>query len=155
MTLAELHRSLDAFCNEDMPRARRLRRGCSRNPAAPFQGPVDSGGSENGGALMATEPVSSKANEGAASPSEQLSSPSDHVTMWKKSTYAYLNEQAVMASVDIFHFLQNSSSVSQMWQLKGEVGVISRADSSALFEMGNTRVIAAVYGPRERTDGLP
>ncbi|KAE8775360.1 Exosome complex component RRP41 [Hordeum vulgare] len=42
-----------------------------------------------------------------------------------------------------------------MWQLKGEVGAISRADGSALFEMGNTRVIAAVYGPRERTDGLP
>ncbi|KAE8782643.1 Enolase 2 [Hordeum vulgare] len=36
-----------------------------------------------------------------------------------------------------------------MRQLKGEVGVISRADGSALFEMGNTRVIAAVYGPRE------
>ncbi|KAE8772101.1 Exosome complex component RRP41 [Hordeum vulgare] len=43
----------------------------------------------------------------------------------------------------------------KMWQLKGEVGAISRADGSALFEMGNTRVIAAVYGPRERTDGLP
>ncbi|XP_044969250.1 uncharacterized protein LOC123429258 isoform X2 [Hordeum vulgare subsp. vulgare] len=28
---------------------------------------------------------------------------------WKKSTYAYLNEPAVTASVDIFHFLQNSS----------------------------------------------
>ncbi|KAI4972453.1 hypothetical protein ZWY2020_003378 [Hordeum vulgare] len=42
-----------------------------------------------------------------------------------------------------------------MWQLKGEVGVISRAEGSALFEMGNTRVIAAVYGPRKRTDGLP
>ncbi|KAE8791086.1 putative coatomer subunit beta'-3 [Hordeum vulgare] len=36
-----------------------------------------------------------------------------------------------------------------MQQLKGEVGVVSRADGSALFEMGNTRVIAAVYGPRE------
>ncbi|KAE8812431.1 Exosome complex exonuclease RRP41 [Hordeum vulgare] len=36
-----------------------------------------------------------------------------------------------------------------MRQLKGEVGVVSRADGSALFEMGNTRVIAAVYGPRE------
>jgi len=34
-----------------------------------------------------------------------------------------------------------------MRQLKGEVGVVSRADGSALFEMGNTRVIAAVYGP--------
>ncbi|RCV46538.1 hypothetical protein SETIT_9G539600v2 [Setaria italica] len=36
-----------------------------------------------------------------------------------------------------------------MWLLKGEVGVVERADGSALFEMGNTRVIAAVYGPRE------
>ncbi|PUZ64830.1 hypothetical protein GQ55_3G174200 [Panicum hallii var. hallii] len=36
-----------------------------------------------------------------------------------------------------------------MRQLKGEVGVVARADGSALFEMGNTRVIAAVYGPRE------
>ncbi|KAK8446779.1 hypothetical protein SEVIR_9G543901v4 [Setaria viridis] len=36
-----------------------------------------------------------------------------------------------------------------MRQLKGEVGVVERADGSALFEMGNTRVIAAVYGPRE------
>ncbi|KAE8798400.1 putative exosome component 4 [Hordeum vulgare] len=36
-----------------------------------------------------------------------------------------------------------------MRQLKGEVGVVSRADGSALFEMGNTRVIAAVYGSRE------
>ncbi|CAD6271245.1 unnamed protein product [Miscanthus lutarioriparius] len=39
--------------------------------------------------------------------------------------------------------------VKQMRQLKGEVGVVARADGSALFEMGNTRVIAAVYGPRE------
>ncbi|KAE8784133.1 vacuolar protein sorting-associated protein 52 A [Hordeum vulgare] len=36
-----------------------------------------------------------------------------------------------------------------MRQLKGEVGVVSRADCSALFEMGNTRVIAAFYEPRE------
>ncbi|XP_037426131.1 exosome complex component RRP41 homolog [Triticum dicoccoides] len=40
---------------------------------------------------------------------------------------------------------------NEMRQLKGEVGVVSRADGSALFEMGNTRVIAAVYGPREET----
>ncbi|KAM0886122.1 hypothetical protein ACQ4PT_029893 [Festuca glaucescens] len=38
---------------------------------------------------------------------------------------------------------------NEMRQLRGEVGVVSRADGSALFEMGNTRVIAAVYGPRE------
>ena len=35
----------------------------------------------------------------------------------------------------------------QMRQLKGKVDIFSRADGSALFEMGNTRVIAAVYGP--------
>ncbi|XP_037481051.1 outer envelope pore protein 16-1, chloroplastic-like [Triticum dicoccoides] len=34
-----------------------------------------------------------------------------------------------------------------MRQLKGEVDIFSRADGSALFEMGNTRVIAAVYSP--------
>ncbi|KAG2554749.1 hypothetical protein PVAP13_9KG590000 [Panicum virgatum] len=38
---------------------------------------------------------------------------------------------------------------NEMRKLKGEVGVVARADGSALFEMGNTRVIAAVYGPRE------
>ncbi|KAE8781171.1 Enolase 2 [Hordeum vulgare] len=36
-----------------------------------------------------------------------------------------------------------------MRQLKGEVGFISRADGSVLFEMGNTRVITAIYRPRE------
>ncbi|KAE8810885.1 exosome complex component RRP41 [Hordeum vulgare] len=38
---------------------------------------------------------------------------------------------------------------NELRQLKGEVGVVSRADGLALLEMGNTRVIAAVYGPRE------
>ncbi|CAM0908770.1 unnamed protein product [Alopecurus aequalis] len=38
---------------------------------------------------------------------------------------------------------------NEMRQLKGEVVVVAKADGSALFEMGNTRVIAAVYGPRE------
>uniref|UniRef100_J3MVV6 Uncharacterized protein n=1 Tax=Oryza brachyantha TaxID=4533 RepID=J3MVV6_ORYBR len=45
--------------------------------------------------------------------------------------------------------LSYTGRVSQMRQLKGEVGVVARADGSAMFEMGNTRVIAAVYGPRE------
>ncbi|KAE8767826.1 Exosome complex exonuclease RRP41 [Hordeum vulgare] len=36
-----------------------------------------------------------------------------------------------------------------MRQLKGEVGVVSKADGSTLFEMCNTRVMVAVYGPRE------
>nr|CAD1823730.1 unnamed protein product [Ananas comosus var. bracteatus] len=39
---------------------------------------------------------------------------------------------------------------NEMRQIKGELGVVANADGySALFEMGNTRVIAAVYGPRE------
>lgn len=37
----------------------------------------------------------------------------------------------------------------EMRQLRTEIGVVSRADGSASFEMGNTKVIAAVYGPRE------
>jgi ribonuclease PH len=37
----------------------------------------------------------------------------------------------------------------QMRQLHAEVGVVAKADGSALFEMGNTKVIAAVYGPHE------
>ncbi len=30
-----------------------------------------------------------------------------------------------------------------------ELGVLKNADGSAIFEMGNTKVIAAVYGPKE------
>jgi len=33
--------------------------------------------------------------------------------------------------------------------IKAEVRVLKNADGSALFELGNTKVIAAVYGPRE------
>ncbi|RAL37312.1 unnamed protein product [Cuscuta campestris] len=36
----------------------------------------------------------------------------------------------------------------EMRQLRAEIGVVSRATGSASFEMGNTKVIAAVYGPR-------
>ncbi|URE39804.1 3' exoribonuclease family, domain 2 [Musa troglodytarum] len=38
---------------------------------------------------------------------------------------------------------------NDMRQIRGEIGVVAKADGSALFEMGNTKVIAAVYGPRE------
>ncbi|KAG5626628.1 hypothetical protein H5410_011846 [Solanum commersonii] len=38
----------------------------------------------------------------------------------------------------------------EMRQLRTEIGVVSRADGSASFEMGNTKVIAAVYGPRSK-----
>ncbi|KAJ0100877.1 hypothetical protein Patl1_06582 [Pistacia atlantica] len=37
----------------------------------------------------------------------------------------------------------------EMRQLRAEIGVVAKADGSAMFEMGNTKVIAAVYGPRE------
>ncbi|KAK8924166.1 hypothetical protein KSP39_PZI019523 [Platanthera zijinensis] len=38
---------------------------------------------------------------------------------------------------------------NEMRQIRGEIGVLAKADGSALFEMGNTKVIAAVFGPRE------
>lgn len=37
----------------------------------------------------------------------------------------------------------------EMRKLQAEIGVVAKADGSAVFEMGNTKVIAAVYGPRE------
>lgn len=36
--------------------------------------------------------------------------------------------------------------------MRAELGVIHSADGSASFEMGNTRVLAAVYGPHEVTN---
>lgn len=36
-------------------------------------------------------------------------------------------------------------------QLRCQLGPLASADGSALFEMGNTKVLAAVYGPREVT----
>ncbi|GKU96726.1 hypothetical protein SLEP1_g9930 [Rubroshorea leprosula] len=38
---------------------------------------------------------------------------------------------------------------TEMRQLRAQIGNVSKADGSAVFEMGNTKVIAAVYGPRE------
>lgn len=37
----------------------------------------------------------------------------------------------------------------EMRQLHAQLGVVDKADGSAIFEMGNTKVIAAVYGPHE------
>ncbi|XP_068648518.1 exosome complex component RRP41 homolog [Aristolochia californica] len=37
----------------------------------------------------------------------------------------------------------------EMRRLQAEIGAVANADGSAVFEMGNTKVIAAVYGPRE------
>lgn len=37
----------------------------------------------------------------------------------------------------------------EMRPIKIELGVLKNADGSAIFEMGNTKVLAAVYGPKE------
>jgi len=37
----------------------------------------------------------------------------------------------------------------EMRPIKIELGVLKNADGSAIFEMGNTKVVAAVYGPKE------
>ena len=37
----------------------------------------------------------------------------------------------------------------EMRPIRIELGILKNADGSALFEMGNTKVIAAVYGPKE------
>ncbi|KAK4266943.1 hypothetical protein QN277_023800 [Acacia crassicarpa] len=37
----------------------------------------------------------------------------------------------------------------EMRQIRAEIGAVAKADGSATFEMGNTKVVAAVYGPRE------
>jgi hypothetical protein len=36
----------------------------------------------------------------------------------------------------------------ELRQLRAELGVLSSATGSALFEMGNTKVLAAVFGPK-------
>lgn len=41
------------------------------------------------------------------------------------------------------------ASALQIRQLRCKLGILPAADGSALFEMGNTKVLAAVYGPRE------
>ncbi|XP_058096054.1 exosome complex component RRP41 homolog isoform X2 [Magnolia sinica] len=37
----------------------------------------------------------------------------------------------------------------EMRKIRAEIDAVAKADGSAVFEMGNTKVIAAVYGPRE------
>ncbi|AAY80002.1 exosome complex exonuclease Rrp41 [Sulfolobus acidocaldarius] len=39
--------------------------------------------------------------------------------------------------------------LDELRPIKIELGVLKNADGSAIFEMGNTKVIAAVYGPKE------
>ncbi|KAG6485609.1 hypothetical protein ZIOFF_054172 [Zingiber officinale] len=41
------------------------------------------------------------------------------------------------------------TALSFIRQIRAEIGVVAKADGSALFEMGNTKVIAAVYRPTE------
>ncbi|KAF3964870.1 hypothetical protein CMV_010886 [Castanea mollissima] len=37
----------------------------------------------------------------------------------------------------------------EMRQIRAKIGVVAKADGFAVLEMGNTKVIAAVYSPRE------
>ncbi len=41
------------------------------------------------------------------------------------------------------------TSTVKLRSLKGEVGLLKRADGSARLSQGGTRVICAVYGPAE------
>eukprot|EP01125_Pyxidicula_operculata_P009606 TRINITY_DN3156_c0_g2_i1.p1 TRINITY_DN3156_c0_g2~~TRINITY_DN3156_c0_g2_i1.p1 ORF type:complete len:245 (-),score=31.12 TRINITY_DN3156_c0_g2_i1:600-1334(-) len=38
---------------------------------------------------------------------------------------------------------------NELRQIKVKMGIFSRADGSAYYEQGNTKILAAVYGPRE------
>uniref|UniRef100_UPI0018DF43F6 hypothetical protein n=1 Tax=Streptomyces fildesensis TaxID=375757 RepID=UPI0018DF43F6 len=44
---------------------------------------------------------------------------------------------------------QDGRRPMEIRQLRAHLGTVDKADGSAVFEMGNTKVIAAVYGPRE------
>jgi len=39
--------------------------------------------------------------------------------------------------------------VNELRKIRGQVGVFGEADGSAYLEMGNTKALAVVYGPRE------
>lgn len=43
----------------------------------------------------------------------------------------------------------NNRKFDEMRPIKAKVGVVKRADGSAMFQIGDTIAIAAVYGPRE------
>lgn len=38
---------------------------------------------------------------------------------------------------------------NEIRRIQCKLGLLSRADGSAYFQQGNTRIMAAVYGPRE------
>ena len=54
-------------------------------------------------------------------------------------------------------FALRNPAVLQVRRLRCSLGVLPSAAGSAIFELGNTRALAAVYGPREvtlRSDAL-
>uniref|UniRef100_A0A1D1Y642 Exosome complex component RRP41 n=1 Tax=Anthurium amnicola TaxID=1678845 RepID=A0A1D1Y642_9ARAE len=54
-----------------------------------------------------------------------------------------------MEYVKLSGFRLDGRRPTEMRHIHGEVGAVAKADGSAIFEMGNTKVVAAVYGPRE------
>ncbi|KAH9620249.1 hypothetical protein KSS87_014419, partial [Heliosperma pusillum] len=61
----------------------------------------------------------------------------------------YLSQSVTMEFVSPEGLRLDGRRPLEMRQLRAEIGSISKADGSTVFEMGNTKVIAAVYGPRE------
>ena len=50
------------------------------------------------------------------------------------------------------HFLglrQDGRRPQELRSLAAKLGVLPKADGSAIFELGNTRILATVYGPHE------
>ncbi|CAA6667239.1 unnamed protein product [Spirodela intermedia] len=54
-----------------------------------------------------------------------------------------------MEYVKLSGFRLDGRRPTEMRHIHAEVGAVANADGSASFEMGNTKVIAAVYGPKE------
>src|SRR3989338_1363612 len=46
---------------------------------------------------------------------------------------------------------QDGRRENELRQIKCKMGLFKRADGSAYWEQGNTKVVAAVYGPRQAT----
>ena len=45
--------------------------------------------------------------------------------------------------------------VNELRKIRAQVGVFAEADGSAYIEMGNTKALAVVYGPREVRESQP
>jgi exosome complex component RRP41 len=43
----------------------------------------------------------------------------------------------------------------ELRRIDAKMGVVSKADGSALFRQGNTQVLATIYGPKEVHDASP